>query len=84
MASSTPFFFVMQEKRVRAADGLREPELLAKLRSPRTLLAVVAVAIVWLLVDAQRPEAKARGAAVKAAQQGCASARTVAEQAPRP
>jgi hypothetical protein len=68
----------MQEKRVRAADGLREPELLAKLRSPRTLLAVVAVAIVWLLVDAQRPEAKARGAAVTAAQQVCASARAIA------
>ena len=68
----------MQEKRVRAADGLREPELLAKLRSPRTLLAVVAVAIVWLLVDAQRPEAKATGAAVKAAQQVCASARAIA------
>lgn len=69
---------------MRAADGLREPELLAKFRAPRTLLAVVAVAIVWLLVDAQRPEAKARGAAVKAAQQVCASARKLAEQAPRP
>ena len=63
---------------MRAADGLREPELLAKLRSPRMLLAVVAAAIVWLLVDAQRPEAKVRGAAVKAAQQVCASARAIA------
>lgn len=69
---------------MRAADGLREPELLARLRSPRVLLGVVAIALVWMLVDAQRPEAKARGAAVKAAQQVCANARRLAEERPAP
>ena len=63
---------------MQGVDGIREPELLARLRQPRTLVAAVALALVWLLIDAQRPTSKARGAAVKAAQQVCASARAIA------
>jgi hypothetical protein len=71
----------VKEKQMQGVDGIREPELLARLRQPRTLLAAVALALVWLLVDAQRPSSKAAGAATAAAQQVSASARAVAKQA---
>ena len=65
---------------MQGVDGIREPELLARLRQPRLLVAAVALAVVWLLLDAQRPSSKAAGAATAAAQQVCASARTLAKQ----
>jgi hypothetical protein len=71
----------VKEKQMQGVDGIREPELLARLRQPRTLVAAVALALVWLLIDAQRPSSKAGGAATAAAQQVCASARTIAKQA---
>ncbi len=66
---------------MRGVDGLREPELLARLRKPRLLLAAVAIALVWLLLDAQRPTSKAAGAGTAAAQRVCSTARALAAEA---
>ena len=63
---------------MQGVDGIREPELLARLRQPRLLVAAVALALVWLLIDAQRPTSKAAGAGNAAAQRVCATARALA------
>jgi len=70
----------VKEKQMQGVDGIREPELLARLRQPRLLVAAVALAVVWLLLDAQRPSSKAAGAATAAAHQVCATARALAAE----
>lgn len=69
---------------MQGADGLREPELLARLRKPRVVVALLGAGLLWLLLDAQRPESKARGAAAAVARGVAAEARALAVGAAAP